>query len=113
MDIVVSALEAMEWARGTSQQSLILKIDFDKTYDRDDWSFISKMLTCLGFGSHCVAMVTTLFTDASVFVSINNALSPTILLGRYICQGCLLDPYLYVLITDALAYLLEATHIAR
>jgi hypothetical protein len=76
LDTVVSTWEAMEWARETSQQSLILKIDFDKAYDWVDWSFILEMLTCLGFGPRCVAMVNTLFTNASTFVSINNALSP-------------------------------------
>ena len=34
----------------------MLKIDFDKSYDHVDWSFISEMLTLMGFGSHCVGM---------------------------------------------------------
>lgn len=38
----------MEWTRDTRQQSIILKIDFDKAYDRVDWTFISEMLICLG-----------------------------------------------------------------
>jgi hypothetical protein len=58
-------------------------------------------------------MVNTLFTNAFAFVSINNALSPWILLHRSIRQGCPSAPYLYVLMVDALGYLLESTRIAR
>jgi hypothetical protein len=58
---VISAWEAMEWAKETSQQALFLKIDFDKAYDWIDWTFITDMLTCLGFGSQCVGMVSTFF----------------------------------------------------
>jgi hypothetical protein len=58
------------------QQSLFLNTEFDKAYDRVDYSFISKMLTCLGVGPHYVAMVNTLFTIALAFASSNNVLSP-------------------------------------
>jgi hypothetical protein len=103
--------EAMEWARESGQQALFLKIDFDKAYDHIDWTFITDMLTCLGFGQCCVGMINTLFTCASAFVSVNNVLSPCIHLHRSIRQGCPLAPYLYVLTVDALGYLLEATHL--
>jgi hypothetical protein len=33
LDTMLSAWEAMEWARESSQQALFLKIDFDKAYD--------------------------------------------------------------------------------
>jgi hypothetical protein len=55
----------MGWACESSQESLFLKIDFDKAYDRIYWSFITKLMPCLGFGPRHVAMVTTLFLNAS------------------------------------------------
>lgn len=88
-----------------------MKIDFDKAYDWGDWSFILEMMACLGFCPKCVAMVNTLFTNASTFVSINNSLSSWISLHRSIQQGCPLAPYLYVLTIDALGYLLEVARI--
>ena len=54
-------------------------------------------------------MVNTLFSWASSFVSMNNSLSPHIHLHRLIRQGHPLSLYLYVLIVDALGYLLEAS----
>lgn len=109
----LSTWEAMEWVQETSQQCLVLKIDFDKAYDRIDWSFISELLSCLGFGARCVAMVNIILTNALTFVSVNKSLSPWIVLHWSICQGCPLAPYLYVLTMNALGYLLEVTRIAR
>ena len=82
--MVVSAWEAVEWAHEIGQQCMMLKIDFNKAYDRVDRSFIAEMLTSLGFAPPCVGMVNTLFSNASTFVAINKALFPRITLHRFI-----------------------------
>jgi hypothetical protein len=41
-----------------------MKIDFDEAYDWIHWSFITKLLTCLGFVPRCVDMVNMLFLVA-------------------------------------------------
>jgi hypothetical protein len=74
----------MEWARETGQQALFLKIDFDKANNQIDCTFISDMLTCLGFDPRCLGMVSTLFSCASSFISVNNTLSPHIHLFKSI-----------------------------
>ena len=51
-------------------------------------------------------------TNSSTFISINRVLSPWTSLHCPMHQGCPLAPYLYVLTTNALGYLLEASHIA-
>jgi hypothetical protein len=55
-------------------------------------------------------MINTMFSCTSTFVSMNNYLSPCIDLHGSIRQGYALAPYLYVLIVDALGYLLESIH---
>jgi len=82
-----------------------------KAYDCIDWTFITDMLTCLGFDQHCVGMINIFFTCASSFVAVNSILSPRIHLHRFIGQGCPLAPYLYVLMDNALEYLLEETRL--
>ena len=84
IETVISAWEAMEWAR-------------DKAYYRIDWTFITDMFTCLGFGPRCVGMVITLFSYASALISVINTLYPRIHLHKSIRQGCPLAPYLYEL----------------
>jgi hypothetical protein len=90
--------------------AFMLKMNLDKAYDKVEWSFISEMLSCVAFGSWCVAMVNTLFTNTLAFVSVNNSLSLHFSLHH--SSGCPLASYLYMLTANALGYLLEATHIA-
>ena len=71
---MIASLEAMEWARECLQQALFLKIDFDKSYERVDWTFIIDMLSFLGFGSEHVGMINTLFFSTSTFLAVNNFL---------------------------------------
>jgi hypothetical protein len=71
LDTMIFAWEAMVWARETNQDSSFLKIDFDKACDRVNWSFITNMLQCYDFFSRCIAMVDTIFSNASAFVSVN------------------------------------------
>jgi len=87
IETVISAWEAMEWARDTGQQALFLKIDFYKAYYRIDRTFITDMLTCLGFGPRCVGMVITLFSYASALISVINTLYPRIHLHKSIAAG--------------------------
>ena len=87
------------------------KIDFDKSYDKMEWTFIIDMLSYLDFGSKCVDMINTLFSSLLAFVAVNNILSLCILLHHSIVKGCPLAPYRYVLTTNALGYLLENDHV--
>lgn len=50
LDNLMLAWETCEWAQQSQQDALLVKLDFDKAYDRMRWSFIIKMLQWLGFG---------------------------------------------------------------
>ena len=51
--ILASTQDAMEWKRKHMQQSLTFKTDFEKSYDKANWFFISWMLTYLGCVHQC------------------------------------------------------------
>lgn len=80
---------------------------FNKAYDKIHWSFVTKMSVCLNFGARCVAMVNTLFLQASPIISINSYFSNVISLHSSIRQGCPSTQYLYALVVDILGYLLN------
>lgn len=61
----------MEWAKEQNTKGLCMKIDFDKAYDRLEWSFILKMLEWLGFGKSFISSISLLFVNASARVCIN------------------------------------------
>ena len=74
LDTLISSWQVMEWDREWLQQILFLKIDFDKSYERVDWTFIIDMLSFSGFGSEHVGMINTLFFSTSPFLVVNNFL---------------------------------------
>ena len=63
---------------------LFLKIDFEKAYDKIEWSFILVMLSMLGFDPHFLQTIRMLFFNASIVLSMNNIQSPSIGLFHYV-----------------------------
>lgn len=71
---MIASWEVIEWDRESLQKALLLKIEFDKSYERVPWTFIIDMLSFLGFGSEHVGMINTLFFSTSPFLVVNHFL---------------------------------------
>ena len=50
LDLVLIANEAVEDYRNSKKKGIIFKIDFEKAYDRVEWSFLDFVLEKKGFG---------------------------------------------------------------
>ncbi|XP_059076776.1 uncharacterized protein LOC131876029 [Cryptomeria japonica] len=81
-------------------------LDFEKAYDRIEWSFINMMLQAFGFPSFFCGIVNMFLKDAHAQIDVNGSLS-TFPLGRSIRQGCPLAPALFVIASEALFYILR------
>ena len=64
---LASTWDTMEWERKHMQEDLILKTNFDKSYDKANWSFIYWMLNCFGCVHRCDSIESTMFTKVSSF----------------------------------------------
>lgn len=51
LDNVFLAQEAIEWAKESSQDLVVLLLDFEKAYDRVNWSFLEATMSKLGFSN--------------------------------------------------------------
>jgi Reverse transcriptase (RNA-dependent DNA polymerase) len=51
MDNVLAAHEIIHYATKHKQKGIILKVDFEKAYDKVNWSFVQKILLSRGFGT--------------------------------------------------------------
>jgi Reverse transcriptase (RNA-dependent DNA polymerase) len=51
LDNVLAAHEIIHYAKINKQKGIILKIDFEKVYDRVSWPFLKELLLSRGFGS--------------------------------------------------------------
>jgi len=49
IDNIFLAFESMEWALESSQDIVLLLLDFEKAYDRVEWGFLEGTLAKIGF----------------------------------------------------------------
>ncbi|MCO5580130.1 hypothetical protein L7F22_033997 [Adiantum nelumboides] len=92
---VISLWEGFENASESGQDFVFVKIDFDKAYDRLEWSFILACLEAMGFGPMLILFIRTPFGNARARIAINDSLSPAFDLSRSVRQGCPLAPLLF------------------
>lgn len=50
LESVVAAQELIHAAHSSGNSALVLKLDYEKAYDRVDWDFLDEMLLSRGFG---------------------------------------------------------------
>ncbi len=82
-------------------------LDFEKTFDRIEWSFLFEALAKLGFCPQWIRWVRSLYKLASLAIKLNGVEGSTFLFARSVRQGCLLSPYLFILATDVLGHMLD------
>ena len=102
LENLITSWEAMEWAKTSNQEVVMLLVDFEKAYDRVEWDFFIKMLRDFGFPPNFCSYVKVFLVDASTLIEVNGAFSKPIKLSRSINQGCPLAPALFFIASNAL-----------
>jgi len=83
-----------------------VKVDLMKAYDRLEWSFLLKVMECLGFSSKWCQLVHQCITMVRFSVLVNGTPFGYIVSSRGIHQGGSLSSYLFILCTEVLSRLL-------
>ena len=85
---------------------LLLFIDFEKTFDALEWTFVEKTLKYYNFGNSLISWIKLFYTDISSSVQNNGWTSDFFNLSRGVSlgvrQGCPLSPYLLILFAEIL-----------
>ena len=71
LDNVLVAHEIIHYARVQKQKGILVKIDFEKAYDKINWDFIFQMLISRGFGNKWAGWVISLLQGSKNCVNIN------------------------------------------
>lgn len=101
---VLLAFEAIEWSKESKQNLVIMLLDFEKAYDRVNWTFLKATMRKMSFSEVWIHWTASLYRDAESSVLVNGKKMRWIQIQRSVRQGCFLAPYLYLFVSEVLTY---------
>ena len=60
---VLKMIDLMEYCRDQKQSAIVLNLDFEKAFDKLEWSAIYAAMSNFGIGPNFIEMIRTLYTD--------------------------------------------------
>ncbi|KAL3679286.1 hypothetical protein R1sor_022242 [Riccia sorocarpa] len=102
IDNILSLRLGQEWAHVTNQQTIFVKLDFMKAYDRVAHGFLWDTLTAIGVGVATLDRIKGLVRGGSSEVHINGSFTEVFKIERGVRQGCPLAPLLFAMTTQPL-----------
>ena len=88
------------------EAGLILKLDYEKTYDKVNWDFLEEVLISRGFGLRWTNWIRKITRGGSVCVRLNDENSNYFQVGKGLRQGDHLSPLLFNLVVDVFTKML-------
>jgi mannosylglycoprotein endo-beta-mannosidase len=104
---VVALHEIVHELRSKKLRGLLLKLDFEKAYDRVNWDFLREVLTRKGFYAMLVHRLMRLVSGGQTAINVNGEISPFFRNTRGVRQGDPLSPILFDFMVEALAAMLS------
>ncbi|XP_058776799.1 uncharacterized protein LOC131651145 [Vicia villosa] len=114
LDGVLVANEVVDFARKEGKNCLLFKVDFEKAYDKVNWSFLRYMLKRMGFGDKWTRWMELLIFNSKMSVLVNGSPSKEFSVHKSLRQGDPLSPFLFVLVAEGLTGIVkQSIHIGE
>lgn len=94
--------EVLHYTHVKKQTGIVLKLDFEKAYDKVDWNFLIECHNMRGFDGKWVVWVKQVLFNDTVSVKLNNEIGPYFQSAKGVRQGHPFSPFLFNLAVDCL-----------
>jgi hypothetical protein len=102
LESVVVAHELVHSLHKSKSPGVVIKLDYEKAYDRANIDFLTEILQLRGFDEKWISWIRSIIIGGSVSVLVNGEESPTFKIGKGLRQGDPLSPLLFNIVIDAL-----------
>ncbi len=100
-------LDIIEYTETENIPALLISIDYEKCFDRLEWSAVQGALRYFNFGENFMKWIKLLYTNPESCTTNNGYISEWFKPTRGLRQGCPLSPYLFVICAEIFANLIR------
>jgi len=88
---------------GKRKVGVILKLDFEKAYDKVKWPFLQQVLRLKGFSNKWISWIQQVTEKGTVGIKVNDNIGHYFQTKKGVRQGDPLSPILFNIVVDILA----------
>ena len=103
---MVATHEIIHEVARKKESGVFFKLDYEKVYDRVNWSFLEEVLKTRGFSPKWIGWILSLVKGGSVCVRLNDENNSFFTPGKRLRQGGPLSPLLFNIVVDVFTKML-------
>lgn len=107
LESVVVAHEIVHSIHKSGERGVVIKIDYEKAYDKVSWFFLFDMLEARNFDPGWINWIKQITVGGSIGILVNGEDSSLFKPGKGLRQGDPLSPFLFNLVGDGLTRMLD------